>query len=436
MFSVPDISLEQLLPPKPPDKTSESDFRSVKNRKRAKIQRNKNDLQNNTCSENIYDSLNDDEDDDSHSMVSCISDSSSYRRKPVRKTHPKKTNSNVKIDKKVYYPPITVMDLNINEVFIELNKLNLKNNESVQTKLTQHGIKVLTSDLENFKIIKEEFQKRNIKFYTHCLKEDQKTKIVLYGLPDMEPIHVKTELEKHNVFPEDVKKLKIKSQKYISQCHYLLYFIKSKKVQIADLRKVKALFSIVVKWQYYSKHNSSPTQCSNCQKFGHGNQNCFLKAKCLKCGEDHQTNNCIYNVSTSDHTLKPSIPKEKVKCANCNHQHTANYSKCTNRLEYLEYLNKLRQNNRIKSNKNSYGFVNSPELYNLNFPAFSGENGKPTNNNSWQNKNPQNSKSNDMFTPAECMDIFNEFVNKLRSCKTKEDQIKIIGEITFKYLLN
>lgn len=46
-----------------------------------------------------------------------------------------------------------------------------------------------------------------------------------------------------------------------------------------------------------------------------------------------------------------------------------------------------------------------------------------------------NSVTNEtLFSPAECFSIFNEFINSLSQCSTKIDQIKVIGEITFKYM--
>ncbi|UYV79488.1 hypothetical protein LAZ67_17002858, partial [Cordylochernes scorpioides] len=61
------------------------------------------------------------------------------------------------------------------------------------------------------------------------------------------------------------------------------------------------------------------TQCFNCQGFGHGQLNCFLKSKCVKCAEEHHSKDC----PRKSKQLPP-------KCANCGEAHTANYRGCPN----------------------------------------------------------------------------------------------------------
>lgn len=84
--------------------------------------------------------------------------------------------------------------------------------------------------------------------------------------------------------------------------------------------------------------------------------------------------------------------------------------------------------------------------------------GPPVGNNSWQKTNPSASyarpppqdqynryqqtnnrqfeQSDDLFSPSECSEIMEEFMSKLSTCRSKYDQIRIIGEITFKFLYN
>ncbi|UYV80320.1 HUWE1 [Cordylochernes scorpioides] len=59
------------------------------------------------------------------------------------------------------------------------------------------------------------------------------------------------------------------------------------------------------------------TQCFNCQGFGHGQLNCFLNPKCVKCAEEHHSKDC----PRRSRQLPP-------KCANCEEAQTANYRGC------------------------------------------------------------------------------------------------------------
>jgi hypothetical protein len=202
--------------------------------------------------------------------------------------------------------------MNINQLINDFNVLKLQR-EDFEFTMNQSGIRIFAKNVEKYNVIKKHLIESKRKFYTHALREDQKIKIVLYGLPDMDLGEVKSLLEENKITPCDIKKMVIKNVKYSGQCNYLLYFAKSRNIRIADVRKIRSLNCCIVKWQYYSKKNTGPTQCSNCQKFGHGANNCFLATSCLKCSENHQTSECVHNELTSDPNVKPKIPAEKNK---------------------------------------------------------------------------------------------------------------------------
>lgn len=61
---------------------------------------------------------------------------------------------------------------------------------------------------------------------------------------------------------------------------------------------------------------SGPVQCHSCQGFGHSSTHCSHQARCVKCGNLHQTKTCS------------KTPKEPPKCCNYGEAHTANYRKC------------------------------------------------------------------------------------------------------------
>ncbi|GFW43974.1 uncharacterized protein TNCV_2554151 [Trichonephila clavipes] len=60
------------------------------------------------------------------------------------------------------------------------------------------------------------------------------------------------------------------------------------------------------------------TQCYTCQNFHHNSDNCFLKPRCLKCGEEHLTKDC---------PIKQRL--ETKFCINCQvYGHMANWHGC------------------------------------------------------------------------------------------------------------
>jgi hypothetical protein len=437
-------------PPKPPDRRRKPEnaegFQTVQSkRKRDKTEKfaaatgYASDTSTDT---NYFATLHNDEDVDNISMASISS----------RKIHKLKNKNDANNDKKPTeqkLPPITITEININQVFEELEKLQIQKGDFEFT-INQAGIKLFIKSLEKYNLIKNRFVEAHIKFYTHSLLENQKIKFVLYGLPDMELDDVKKMLAEKKLNPSDIKKMTIKYKKFDGHCNYLLYFEKSSKIKISDVRQIRALNYCMVKWEYYSKNSVGPTQCSNCQKFGHGANNCFMAPKCLKCSEHHKTQECVYNfigpsISANE---KPQIPKEKIKCSNCSKAHTSNYKGCEERIKYLKRLEAIRnRNQKIQMNRNpsnSYLFQNSPELYNTHFPSI--HNNRSLNGPAWKEENTytQNSKAfksspvnhynDDLFSPSQCMEIFNEFLEKLNNCHNKKDQLQVMAEITFKYL--
>lgn len=82
------------------------------------------------------------------------------------------------------------------------------------------------------------------------------------------------------------------------------------------LRNIKTINSIVVKWFPYTNIRRGPTQCRNCQMYGHGTSFCYRKSKCFKCGEDHLTSDC------------KKLDTDPEKCANCSGNHKSNFKDC------------------------------------------------------------------------------------------------------------
>lgn len=79
------------------------------------------------------------------------------------------------------------------------------------------------------------------------------------------------------------------------------------------LRVKISLIYISIRVEPYK--NSGPAQCHACQNFGHSSAHCNHSARCVKCGENHPTKDCV---KTAELLKLP-------KCCNCGGDHTANY---------------------------------------------------------------------------------------------------------------
>ena len=59
--------------------------------------------------------------------------------------------------------------------------------------------------------------------------------------------------------------------------------------------------------EFYQSKKAGPTQCKNCMNFGHGTLNCHLKARCVRCGEEHLSKKCPLIINNDP----DAMPKKK-----------------------------------------------------------------------------------------------------------------------------
>lgn len=82
-----------------------------------------------------------------------------------------------------------------------------------------------------------------------------------------------------------------------------------------DIHDITSLLNTNVKIEKPHKKRSPP-QCHNCQLYGHTRNGCHHKPRCVKCGENHLTEDCSKDRNSP------------AKCALCSGDHTANYKGC------------------------------------------------------------------------------------------------------------
>lgn len=236
--------------------------------------------------------------------------------------------------------------------------------------------------------------------------------------------------------PIDIKLIvpKIQKRRYEEECIYLLYFQRKDNIKIENLRNITGLFNIKVNWKYYSSKSHGPTQCSNCQDFGHGIENCHLKPKCIRCGGEHSSSKCPHlpkpTVDEKGNKSVPElkIPDEKIQCANCGQSHTANFRGCAYRRQYIEIQEQFKPRRAPQPKRPKFDQHNFPPLSSANtrmneiFPSMS------------QNQTPyQQPQPRGLHSHVECSQIMSELLSRLPQCHTIEDQIKLIYEMSFRY---
>lgn len=255
------------------------------------------------------------------------------------------------------FPPFTIFNTSVKVFKDHLSGSNAINVNNIHIRLTSHGMKVFVQNDKVYKSMHKFLVDNKFQFFSHTLNDERKQKICLYGLWQMSVVQLKSELNAVGVVPTEIKTIDIRNKRYNDQCIYLLYFMRCDNIKMTDLRRIKYVANCVVKWEFYSPRAKGPTQCSRCQNYGHGSDNCYMSPKCVRCGEQHDSNLCKYlpKIKDKDGAEVPDatkkIPLNNVQCANCRKKsHTANFKGCEFRQKYLE-VTKISRNNRTMKPK-------------------------------------------------------------------------------------
>lgn len=194
--------------------------------------------------------------------------------------------------RKLRNPPIIITGSNVSAVQNFCN--SIITSKKFEFKLLSIGIRVDVASKDEFDKLCEYLKKENISNFMYHTAETRPRKIILSGLHKMEIEDLRQTLESHGINPTDIKMLKLKQNRYYydDQSVYLLYF-KPGAVKLSDLRNIKHIDHITVKWEPYTprSHDKVP-QCRNCQMFGHSSINCNMPTRCLVCAGNHVTDSC------------------------------------------------------------------------------------------------------------------------------------------------
>lgn len=219
-------------------------------------------------------------------------------------------------------PPLYLREQNSNELIKHLIKLlgeksfyvvPIKRGNIIETKIhvnTENDFRKLVSDFES--------SKKN--FYTYQLKSSRGLHVVIKGIDhSVDTAEISKALELEGFKIKNV--INIRNRERIPQPLFRVEFehgdIKLKKGEVHPIYSLRYLLHrrVTVEEPHRRK---GPTQCLNCQEYGHTRTYCHLNPVCVVCGELHHSNQCD----------KPREDPSVKKCSNCNKNHTANYRGC------------------------------------------------------------------------------------------------------------
>lgn len=402
----------------------------------------RDDSRHSRQSNNVYDSLNDNAME--HELVN-ESNNQNYHINNVS-TFGDKTVKRI--------PPITLENADVAYARDLLNRISFIKTPP-NFKVLDKKVKIYTRNVTDFQKIVKYMSDNKIDGFTHPV--EQKVKFCLFGLDRIDPDDIKQELSVLlNVTPANVFSLPLKEKRHNDHYIYVVHFMKSDGITLNKLKLIRGLFNIIVRWDHYVPFKNRdpnlpkpPTQCSNCQSFEHGSQFCFRPPRCIRCGQGHKSADCPFLLSRDEKgvvTKHDRINEVNISCANCKGKHTANFRDCAKRIEIID------KRARLKSKPTRHQFI-PPSLNDVsNFPPPEPLS-KPIGNNSWQNTSShhstqqhrsqqhssqrnhnQDNRNENLFSRQTCNEILTEFISRLSNCRTKQEQLTIIGDIAFRFL--
>ncbi len=336
-------------------------------------------------------------------------------------------NTISKKPKAVKIPPIICIDTKYDTMIDLMKKAKI---ESFSLKYISMGMKIFCTTLNDYNNVRKQLENFKIQHYTHDVAIEKRQKFVLTGLPNFATQEILSALQREQLDVVDVKKMKTKFENE-NYALFLVYF-NNGSTTLQSLRRVHYILNVSIGWKAYQQARNGPTQCNNCQLYGHGNKNCKLEPRCAKCGLKHQTSSCMKDQHPQP--ANPFVPK----CCLCGGEHSSKDRSCPKRISYMNMkINQSKTTSRPANAQNRFippsppvtTFNNSssrssPVSINKKYSDWF----KPTHPNESNAQRADDLLSNELLT-----EMMVELFQGLRASKTRLDQIQTVATVVLKY---
>lgn len=346
--------------------------------------------------------------------------------------------------------PIVIVNSNVTAVQNMCNEI-IKS-KKFEISLMSIGIKVQINNKDEFTAFENMLKDENIqsfKYYTH---KNKPKRFVLLGLHKVKIDELKEYLEMHEIHPDTIEAIQLKRKLFMDegQIMYKLLF-RNHHTTLAELRQVRHIFNIKIKWDYYRSNNTIIPQCTRCLIPGHSSENCNMSPRCVVCAESHESSKCPKRIPRAELRVKQQaataeapLDRSFIKCANCSGAHTANYHGCPKIKEYRQILltNSSKQA-RKSGNRNTFQYKQTdfPALHHRQYQTQPVYNTQPVRHpvphpsTSWAELASQdNGKRTQLFSKHELLQFATDLIYKLAPCQTAEEQALAVVDVVTTYL--
>ncbi|GFT34659.1 nucleic-acid-binding protein from transposon X-element [Trichonephila clavipes] len=176
-------------------------------------------------------------------------------------------------------------------------------------------LKIFTTSTDEHRIVTDYLKEKCEEFYVINPPDSRPQKIVIKGLPVSTEIgEIQADLTSQGFCVRKVAQLTRSKTK----SPFPIFMVElERNPDSPDIFQLKKCFYLAVQVDTFNRR-PGVSQCYYCNLFNHSSKNCYMRTRCLKCGESHRTSDCPI--------------KEKITnpiCINCNKTgHMANWSQC------------------------------------------------------------------------------------------------------------
>lgn len=278
----------------------------------------------------------------------------------INNTNVSNNNIDNKKIQKSKLPPIVVYNANIKKTIDDL-KLKLKHGNFNIKSMNKNCTHINTQNIQDFDIVSEYIKNKELNHFTYTPPERKTINLLIKGInSSFTPQEIVDEINEIKLDNVNITKCApFKNRNNPDSNIFLLTLTNT-----SDIKQLVNIKYLLHQKIYFDKIRKSDgiIMCHRCQKIGHSAVNCSMQPRCVKCSENHLTNECnnvkkilekkVDPLSGEIITTTITVPK----CVNCGQEgHPANYSKCPARLSYINKLNEKKEINRkITQNRNNF----------------------------------------------------------------------------------
>lgn len=211
------------------------------------------------------------------------------------------------------------------------------------------GLKIFPDTTEHYELIHRALTAQNVQFFSHAPPAASTFRAICKGLPDIDVELLAEQFEvEQNVKPLSIKKFGRNPESKI----YLFEFHKEE-MNKEQIRAIKHIDRIIIKWEKYAPKPKGPTQCRRCYMLGHGESYCMRPPICSYCAKQKHPEGieCPNSIVGSD-----GLPIGPACCLNCTHfgrrsDHSPLDLACPSRIAYERMRAKNNSSNKQQNKK-------------------------------------------------------------------------------------